>query len=96
MRMEAKVLQDEFAQGGKFQQLLLRYTQALITQISQTAVCNRLHSEPSNFMARHSLMTGRASLLLVFCCWIVDTDLRVLQLERGRAPLCPLPDLQMS
>jgi CRP-like cAMP-binding protein len=44
IRMRAKVLQDEFALGGKFQQLLLRYTQALITQISQTAVCNRLHS----------------------------------------------------
>ena len=44
IRMKAKVLQDEFAMGGKFQQLLLRYTQALITQISQTAVCNRLHS----------------------------------------------------
>jgi CRP-like cAMP-binding protein len=43
-RMKAKVLQDEFALGGRFQQLLLRYTQALITQISQTAVCNRLHS----------------------------------------------------
>jgi CRP-like cAMP-binding protein len=44
LRMKAKVLQDEFARGGKFQQLLLRYTQALLTQISQTAVCNRLHS----------------------------------------------------
>ena len=44
LRMNAKTLQDEFARGGKFQQLLLRYTQALITQISQTAVCNRLHS----------------------------------------------------
>ena len=44
IRMKAKVLQDEFALGGKFQLLLLRYTQALITQISQTAVCNRLHS----------------------------------------------------
>jgi CRP-like cAMP-binding protein len=44
LRMRAKVLQSEFAQGGKFQQQLLRYTQALITQISQTAVCNRLHS----------------------------------------------------
>jgi len=44
VRMKARVLQDEFARGGKFQQLLLRYTQALITQISQTAVCNRLHS----------------------------------------------------
>ena len=44
IRMKAKLLQDEFARGGKFQYLLLRYTQALITQISQTAVCNRLHS----------------------------------------------------
>jgi CRP-like cAMP-binding protein len=44
IRMKAKVLQDEFARGGEFQRLLLRYTQALITQISQTAVCNRLHS----------------------------------------------------
>ncbi len=43
-KMEAKVLQSEFTLGGAFQQLLLRYTQALITQISQTAVCNRLHS----------------------------------------------------
>ena len=44
VRMKASVLQDEFALGGKFQYLLLRYTQALITQISQTAVCNRLHT----------------------------------------------------
>jgi hypothetical protein len=34
VKMKAKVLQDEFAKGGKFQYLLLRYTQALITQIS--------------------------------------------------------------
>jgi CRP-like cAMP-binding protein len=44
IRMKARLLQDEFARGGRFQYLLLRYTQALITQISQTAVCNRLHS----------------------------------------------------
>ena len=44
LRMKAKVLRDEFARGGPLQHLLLRYTQALITQISQTAVCNRLHS----------------------------------------------------
>ena len=43
-RMRAKILQEEFAGGGRLQQLMLRYTQALITQISQTAVCNRLHS----------------------------------------------------
>ena len=44
LKVEAKVMQDEFARGGRFQYLLLRYTQALITQISQTAVCNRLHT----------------------------------------------------
>jgi CRP-like cAMP-binding protein len=44
VRLKAKSLQAEFAMGSKFQYLLLRYTQALITQISQTAVCNRLHS----------------------------------------------------
>ena len=43
VRMRAKVLEEEFARGGAFQRLLLRYTQALITQMSQTAVCNRLH-----------------------------------------------------
>ncbi|HKZ77018.1 MAG TPA: Crp/Fnr family transcriptional regulator [Pyrinomonadaceae bacterium] len=43
-RLKAKVLQAEFTRGGRFHDLLLRYTQALITQISQTAVCNRLHS----------------------------------------------------
>lgn len=42
-KMNAQALQNEFALGGQFQLSLLRYTQALITQISQTAVCNRLH-----------------------------------------------------
>jgi CRP-like cAMP-binding protein len=42
-RMRVKALREEFARGGAFQRLLLRYTQALITQMSQTAVCNRLH-----------------------------------------------------
>lgn len=44
LRMPASVLRQEFARGGALQRILLRYTQALITQISQTAVCNRLHS----------------------------------------------------
>jgi CRP-like cAMP-binding protein len=44
LRMKSKVLRDEFARGGTFQRLLLRYTQALMTQMSQTAVCNRLHT----------------------------------------------------
>ncbi len=42
-RMKAKDLKAEFALGGMFQKMLLRFTQALMTQISQTAVCNRLH-----------------------------------------------------
>ena len=37
-RLDAKLLQDEFARGRALQRLLLRYTQALITQISQTAI----------------------------------------------------------
>ena len=42
--MKPKDLLAEFAKGGRFQGLLLRYTQAIMTQISQTAVCNRLHA----------------------------------------------------
>jgi len=44
IRMKAKTLLQEFRRGGPLQESLLRYTQALITQICQTAVCNRLHS----------------------------------------------------
>ncbi|MGH8475177.1 MAG: Crp/Fnr family transcriptional regulator [Methylococcales bacterium] len=44
VKMKLGGLKEEFRLGGEFQQLLLRYTQALITQMSQTAVCNRLHS----------------------------------------------------
>ena len=43
-RLESRVLKQEFQRGGLMQRLLLRYTQALITQVSQTAVCNRHHS----------------------------------------------------
>ena len=43
-RLERRRLETEFKAGGALQRLLLRYTQALIAQISQTAVCNRHHS----------------------------------------------------
>jgi CRP-like cAMP-binding protein len=43
-RLKAAVLRREFEHGGALQHLLLRYTQALITQMAQTAVCNRHHS----------------------------------------------------
>jgi CRP-like cAMP-binding protein len=43
-RLRASVLKREFNQGGELQHLALRYTQALITQMAQTAVCNRHHT----------------------------------------------------
>ena len=43
-RLKAKDMKLEFDKGGPVLHLLLRYTQALITQMSQTAVCNRHHS----------------------------------------------------
>jgi CRP-like cAMP-binding protein len=43
-QLSAKLLQAEFVRAGSMQQLLLRYTQALLTQMAQTAVCNRHHS----------------------------------------------------
>jgi CRP-like cAMP-binding protein len=43
-RLKAAILKSEFHRGGQLMQLLLRYTQALITQMCQTAVCNRHHS----------------------------------------------------
>jgi len=43
-RLKAGILKKEFALGGNLQHLALRFTQALITQMAQTAVCNRHHS----------------------------------------------------
>jgi CRP-like cAMP-binding protein len=43
-RLKAQVLKQEFNRAGPVLRLLLRYTQALITQMAQTAVCNRHHS----------------------------------------------------
>lgn len=43
-RLRASAIKDEFNRSGPVMHLLLRYTQALITQMAQTAVCNRHHS----------------------------------------------------
>ena len=43
-RLRANIVKKEFALGGHLQHLALRYTQALITQMAQTAVCNRHHA----------------------------------------------------
>jgi len=43
-RLKAHLMMEEFNRAGPMMRLMLRYTQALITQMSQTAVCNRHHS----------------------------------------------------
>ncbi len=43
-RLHASVLRAEFEQGGDVQHVLMRYTQALLTQMAQTAACNRHHT----------------------------------------------------
>jgi CRP-like cAMP-binding protein len=44
LRIAAPALQAGFADGGAVQHVLLRYTESLLAQVSQTAICNRLHS----------------------------------------------------
>ena len=43
-RLPARILMEEFNRAGPVMRLLLRYTQALLTQMAQTSVCNRHHS----------------------------------------------------
>ncbi len=48
-RLPGRILKAEFERGGPLQHLLLRYTQALLTQMAQTAVCNRHHTLDQQF-----------------------------------------------
>ena len=48
-RLDGEFLKEEFSRAGPFLRLLLRYTQALITQMTQTAVCNRHHTIEQQF-----------------------------------------------
>jgi len=48
-RLKGELLKQEFNRSCEFQHLLLRYTQALLTQMAQTAVCNRHHSLEQQF-----------------------------------------------
>jgi CRP-like cAMP-binding protein len=43
-RLQGRLLKEEFNRAGLLQRLLLRYTQALVTQMAQTGACNRHHS----------------------------------------------------
>lgn len=56
MRMKAATLQGEFQRDGALQRLLHRYLHSLLTQISQSAVCNRFHMADAR-LARWLLMT---------------------------------------
>ncbi len=58
-RLSRKVMKQEFALGGKLQHLALLYTQALISQTSQTAVCNRHHSLEQQFCRWLLMSTDR-------------------------------------
>lgn len=49
LRLSSDVVKEEFSRGGAIQRLFLRYTQSLITQMAQTAVCNRHHSLSQQF-----------------------------------------------
>ena len=55
-RLKAQLMLEEFNRAGTMMRLMLRYTQALITQISQTVVCNRHHSIEQQ-MCRWLLLT---------------------------------------
>lgn len=60
-RMPAKTLQSSFDGSPQVQRLLLKYTQSLITQMSQTAVCNRHHSLEAQLCKRLLLSLDRLS-----------------------------------
>ena len=59
LKIRAGVLRKEFESNIPFQRLLLLYTQALITQVSQIAVCNRLHSVEQRLARRILLCRDR-------------------------------------
>jgi CRP-like cAMP-binding protein len=60
-RLSDRAARREFALGGVFQKLLLRYTQSLLTQVGQTSVCNRHHSIDQQLCRWLLLSIDRAS-----------------------------------
>lgn len=76
-RLPAKLLVKEFARCGALQHLLLRYIQALITQISQTAVCNRSHQR------KEGERSGRSQNLRGACSELPLGLVRVSESTRG-------------
>lgn len=60
-RLPGRILKEEFNRSGILQRLLLRYTQSLITQMAQTAACNRHHSVEQQFCRWLLLTLDRVS-----------------------------------
>jgi CRP-like cAMP-binding protein len=60
-RLKANIVKREFALGGQLQKLALRFTQALIAQMSQTAVCNRHHNLDQQLCRRLLISLDRLS-----------------------------------
>lgn len=56
-RIKAEVFRNEFDRGGKFQDLVLRYTEVLFIQVTQSAVCNHFHSSTQR-LARWLLLAN--------------------------------------
>ncbi|MBD1913264.1 Crp/Fnr family transcriptional regulator [Leptolyngbya sp. FACHB-8] len=78
MRMDAAVLRAEFDRGGPLQRLLLRYVQALFTQASQCAACNRFHTTEERLarwllLVRDSVQKNEFSLTQEFMGQMLGT-----------------------
>jgi CRP-like cAMP-binding protein len=89
-RLRSKRLKDEFYRHGKAQLLLLRYTQALLTQMAQTAVCNRHHPVEQELIAnmlgvrREGVTTAAAKL----------QKLGIIRYSRGKVTVLDRPKLE--
>jgi CRP-like cAMP-binding protein len=61
LRLDARILKEQFARCYSFQRILLRYTETLISQISLTAACNRMHKLEKRFCRWLLLIHDRAT-----------------------------------
>lgn len=61
LMIEAEALRNEFDRGDKLQELLLHYTHVLLTQISQTALCNRFHTVEQRLVRWLLIATSRVN-----------------------------------
>ncbi len=92
-RLEMSAARDEFRRGGRFQELILKFTHSLFVQVSQTALCNRLHSDEERLarwlllshdrVASHQLPLPRELLAKLLGRNLSTTSLTATVLERA-------------